>query len=180
MHDDTDTLLFCCLYSSIPSIHLCHHWWRCCGGTHSNHCHSASTGQVQAAQEKETEVHHRGKSIGDVSIQYQWCISELLAWPISIMCITSYLLYIHPQHASVDPMFLSGPKRPQQRLVELRTDEWELLPEQVFIEETLGEGAFGEVYKGVVKGPLSNPKVRHLVKTNICITVAIKLLKGKP
>ena len=76
-------------------------------------------------------------------------------------------------------MFLSGPKKPQQRPVELRTDEWELLPEQVIIEDTLGEGAFGEVYKGVVKGPLSNPKIRHLMKTNICIIVAIKLLKGK-
>ena len=61
----------------------------------------------------------------------------------------------------------------------ISTDEWELPPSQVIVESTLGEGAFGEVYKGTVKGPLSNPKVPMAVKSAICIPVAIKLLKCK-
>ena len=48
------------------------------------------------------------------------------------------------------------------------------------MEKLLGEGAFGEVYKGIVKCPIVNPKVRSSSKSSICTTVAIKLLKRKP
>ena len=45
------------------------------------------------------------------------------------------------------------------------------------MEKLLGEGAFGEVYKGIVKCPIVNPKVRSTAKSSICTPVAIKLLK---
>ena len=57
-------------------------------------------------------------------------------------------------------------------------DEWEIPANEVIIEDCLGEGAFGEVYKGIVKCPIINPKVRPSVKNAICTPVAIKLLKG--
>lgn len=76
-------------------------------------------------------------------------------------------------------MFTRGPKK---RLAvgldsSLTTDEWEVPPSQVIVEDCLGEGAFGEVYKGIIRGAMSNPKVRPALKNNICTPVAIKLLK---
>ena len=45
------------------------------------------------------------------------------------------------------------------------------------MEKHLGQGAFGEVYKGVIKYPIVNPKVKLSAKNPICTPVAIKLLK---
>ena len=58
-------------------------------------------------------------------------------------------------------------------------DEWEIPPNEVLIEDCLGEGAFGEVYKGVVKCPIINPKVHLSAKNAFCTPVAIKLLKSE-
>ena len=78
-------------------------------------------------------------------------------------------------------MFSMGPKKPiiKNPDVVLLADAWELLPTNVIIEECLGEGAFGEVFKGIIKGAISNPKIRPSLKNAICATVAIKLLKRK-
>ena len=78
-------------------------------------------------------------------------------------------------------MFTGGAKRSlsSQKEMLITADEWEIPPEQVVIEGNIGEGAFGEVLKGVVKGPLSNPKVPRALKSSICIPVAIKMLKSK-
>ena len=82
-------------------------------------------------------------------------------------------------------MFSSGPKklylyRPVgPSPASPQSDEWELPANEVIIEDCLGEGAFGEVYKGVVKCPIINPRVRSSVKNAFCTPVAIKLLKCK-
>lgn len=58
-------------------------------------------------------------------------------------------------------------------------DEWEIPAGQVIIENRLGEGCFGEVYQGTIKGTISNPKIQASLKNTICPVVAIKLLKSK-
>ena len=58
-------------------------------------------------------------------------------------------------------------------------DDWELLPMDILIDETLGEGAFGEVYKGFLKGPITCSKVKPSYRNAVHLPVAIKLLKGK-
>ena len=58
-------------------------------------------------------------------------------------------------------------------------DEWEISTDDVIVEQLLGEGAFGEVYKGVIRGPLENPKISAVLRQAIGVPVAIKLLKRK-
>ena len=58
-------------------------------------------------------------------------------------------------------------------------DEWEISTDDVIVEQLLGEGAFGEVYKGVIRGPLENPKISAVLRQAIGVPVAIKLLKSE-
>ena len=58
-------------------------------------------------------------------------------------------------------------------------DEWEISTDDVIVDELLGEGAFGEVYKGVIRGPLENPKISAVLRQAIGVPVAIKLLKSE-
>lgn len=54
-------------------------------------------------------------------------------------------------------------------------DEWEIPPIALVIEKQLGEGCFGEVYKGFVQGPIPGSRT---MKNSLCTTAAIKYLKG--
>ena len=54
---------------------------------------------------------------------------------------------------------------------------WHVSASEVIMEKLLGEGAFGEFYKGVIKCLIVNPKVQALEA--LCTPVAIKLLKCK-
>ena len=55
-------------------------------------------------------------------------------------------------------------------------DEWEIPVGAVIVESKFGEGCFGEVHRGIVRGPL--PSTRAM-KSNIIVSVAIKMLKSK-
>jgi len=69
-------------------------------------------------------------------------------------------------------------------------DHWEVDWDQVTLEEELGEGVFGKVYKGVIKelttlsqkmirrSPVS-PIRRNAVKQTGGFTVAVKMLHGE-
>ena len=61
----------------------------------------------------------------------------------------------------------------------LKVDKWELSPDNITIEKQICEGFFGKVYKGTVKGPLDNPKLKPHLRNAINVSVAIKLLKGR-
>lgn len=63
-------------------------------------------------------------------------------------------------------------------LSEVVSDEWELDPANILVDQFLREGAFGEVYKGFLNGPLSNTKVKPEFRNLFHIPVALKLLKG--
>ncbi len=56
------------------------------------------------------------------------------------------------------------------------TDDWEIPVDNVQTDSKFNEGCFGEVYKGVVRGPLPNSR---RLKNTMCINVAIKMLKSK-
>ena len=69
-------------------------------------------------------------------------------------------------------------------------DQWEVDGDLVTLEEELGEGAFGKVYKGALKEltPLSRkPSMKTVMNTsrtatikgNEMFTVAVKMLHGK-
>ena len=82
-------------------------------------------------------------------------------------------------------MFVAGGRALQRNNGSLRVpltltttyvDEWEIPVGSVIVEDKFGEGCFGEVHKGVVKGPL--PSTRTM-KSNICVAVAIKMLKSR-
>ena len=47
------------------------------------------------------------------------------------------------------------------------------------MENHLGEGAFGLVFKGMIQGTLRNPKLSQKLKQRIGLPIAVKLLKGK-
>ncbi len=61
---------------------------------------------------------------------------------------------------------------------DLVCDEWEIPIDNLVIKEKLNEGVFGKVYYGHVKGPTTNQKVHSSIRNNLCIPVAIKMLKG--
>ena len=64
-----------------------------------------------------------------------------------------------------------------------RYDKWEVKSDDVTVFEELGQGAFGKVYKGVMKTP---PDMTHgssvqqmsKKKAQLTITVAVKMLQG--
>ena len=58
-------------------------------------------------------------------------------------------------------------------------DEWEISTDDVIVDQLLGEGGFADVYKGVIRGPLENPKISAVLRQAIGVPVAIKLLKSK-
>ena len=50
---------------------------------------------------------------------------------------------------------------------------------EVIVDNYLGEGAFGLVFKGAIRGPLRNPKLSSKLRQTIGLQVAVKLLKGQ-
>ena len=58
---------------------------------------------------------------------------------------------------------------------ELALDEWELDPDDVAMQNLLGTGNFGEVYKAMLSGPVNIPGYSS---QSVMTPVAVKLLQG--
>ena len=75
-------------------------------------------------------------------------------------------------------LWISGPGRAgggedaEEALQPLPVDSWEISPDCIIMDTMLGEGQFGEVYKGLIKdGDVNNP----YFKGSEC--VAVKILR---
>ena len=98
-------------------------------------------------------------------------------------------MYVFPQHQQVsgydNPIFRRGNTQRRSSRGSLwlpmdvpKADDWELPSANILLteEEPLGEGCFGLVHRGVVKGPIVHSRT---MKNTICMNVAIKFLKSK-
>ena len=63
---------------------------------------------------------------------------------------------------------------------ELSMDMFEVPAQCIILDQRLGEGCFGEVYRGVVRGDYSNPYLTAYLRQKSHKYVAVKILKGKP
>ena len=59
--------------------------------------------------------------------------------------------------------------------IELPTDEWEIDPDAVVMQNLLGTGNFGEVYKAIISEPITVPGYTSQMAMT---PVAVKLLQG--
>ena len=59
-----------------------------------------------------------------------------------------------------------------------KADDWELPSPSILLmdEQPLGEGCFGTVHRGVVKGPIIHSRT---MKNTICMNIAVKFLKSE-
>ena len=59
-----------------------------------------------------------------------------------------------------------------------KLDQWEVYSNQVVIQSRLGEGAFGEVYRGLFDSSITEKSSAKKVDASNSVVVAVKLLKG--
>ena len=115
----------------------------------------------------------------------------ICVWGEVCLCLFyTYLLLplssgVHQSTAYDNPIFRRGATQRRSSRGSLwlplevpKADDWELPSCNILLneEEPLGEGCFGTVHKGVVKGPILHSRT---MKNTICMNVALKFLKSK-
>lgn len=106
--------------------------------------------------------------------------SDTLVHPLSV-CFPLWLICACDCYLQDHPLVFQGLMRHNSNKYKLRDllpreDEWEIPSDSLVREAQLGEGCFGEVYKGFVRGPIETSRT---LKNAIHTTVAIKYLKCK-
>ena len=92
--------------------------------------------------------------------------------------IYTFTFILLPFLSQNNGLWISGPGRAgggedaEEALQPLPVDSWEISPDCIIMDTMLGEGQFGEVYKGLIKdGDVNNP----YFKGSEC--VAVKILR---
>ena len=62
--------------------------------------------------------------------------------------------------------------------ITMQLDNWELNRKGIVVDEKLGEGAFGVVYRGIIAETYNNPHVKAFLTRNGDRYVALKFLRG--
>lgn len=127
-------------------------------------------------------VHHSFAYTENSVIDISTSSLILLGSLVALFIFSSQISISQERNGYQNPMFVanrSGSHRLSRPSISymttsIRTDKWEIPAGHVIVEEWLGEGCFGEVRKGIVKGPIPNSQC---MKSSICVTVAVKLLK---
>ena len=102
---------------------------------------------------------------------------------MSILMHFSLAVQLSQNTAHYDPMFgnvsfgLRDTTLPSNATPQT-ADDWEVPPSDIIMDQLLGEGAFGKVYKGFLRGPVTCSKVKPNYRNAVHVNVAIKLLKG--
>ena len=80
-----------------------------------------------------------------------------------------------PSYQSPKIQFQGG-KSPPPVSLQKSAEDWELHPCQIVVENKLGQGGFGDVYQGTIRGGVG------IYKSNgpQIMRVAVKILRGKP
>ena len=76
-------------------------------------------------------------------------------------------------------MFMTRKTSEKDKYMAGKLDEWEVYSNQVVIQSRLGEGAFGEVYRGLFDSSITEKcSVKKFDSVNSEV-VAVKLLRGR-
>jgi len=108
------------------------------------------------------------------------CFPALVVRRYMTLCVTqTYNVHSQGDFAGQDSIFqrykgLASNRDVIRKLLPME-DEWEIPPVTIVTEKQLGEGCFGQVYKGFVRGPIPGSRI---MKDCIHATVAVKYLKG--
>ena len=66
----------------------------------------------------------------------------------------------------------------KDRYIAGRLDQWEIYSNQMAIQNRLGDGAFGEVYRGLFNSSITEKEDVKKIDAKNSVVVAVKLLRG--
>ena len=75
-------------------------------------------------------------------------------------------------------MFMTRKSSEKDKYTVGKLDQWEVYSNQVAIQSRLGEGAFGDVYRGLFDGSITEKSSFKKFDSNNSVVVAVKLLRG--
>ena len=76
-------------------------------------------------------------------------------------------------------MFMTRKASEKDKYTAAKLDQWEVYSNQVAIQSRLGEGAFGEVYRGLFDSSITEKSSTKKFDASNSVVVAVKLLRGK-
>ena len=75
-------------------------------------------------------------------------------------------------------MFMTRKASDKDKYTVAKLDQWEVYSNQVAIQSRLGEGAFGDVYRGMFNSTITEKSDIKKFDANNSVVVAVKLQRG--